>query len=109
MGHARALLPIPPAMQVGLAQRVAAQGLSVRETEKLANAILQARKRSDKKTSAKASSQFDPDLRRLETKMADHIGLTVEIKERAQGGEIKIKFSAAHELHNLLTKLGLDS
>jgi ParB family chromosome partitioning protein len=109
MGHARALLPIPPAMQVGLAQRVAAQGLSVRETEKLANAILQASKRSDKKTSAKASSQFDPDLRRLETKMADHIGLTVEIKERAQGGEIKIKFSAAHELHNLLTKLGLDS
>jgi len=109
MGHARALLPIPPAMQVGLAQRVAAQGLSVRETEKLANAILQASKRSDKKTSAKASSQYDPDLRRLETKMADHIGLTVEIKERAHGGEIKIKFSAAHELHNLLTKLGLDS
>ena len=47
MGHARALLPIPPAMQIGLAQRIAAQGLSVREAEKLAHGILNASKKMD--------------------------------------------------------------
>jgi ParB family chromosome partitioning protein len=108
MGHARALLPISAAMQIGLAQRVAAQGLSVRETEKLANAILQASKKTDKNNTTKNKPKFDPDLRSLETKMSDHIGLAVEIKERAKGGEIKIKFSQADELQSLLNKLGID-
>jgi ParB family chromosome partitioning protein len=110
MGHARAILPIPTAMQIGLAQRVAAQGLSVRETEKLATAILLASKKPEKNTSSsvKPKQTFDPDLRRLENLMSDHIGLSVEIKERSKGGEIKIKFSQTDELHNLLSKLGLE-
>jgi ParB family chromosome partitioning protein len=109
MGHARALLPIAPAMQIGLAQRVAAQGLSVRETEKLANAILNSTKKNDgeKTESIKTKFKSDPDLKRLETQMSDSIGLSVFIKPRAKGGEIKIKYSQADELHNLLQKLGL--
>ena len=35
MGHARALLALPPAQQTAAASRVVAQGLSVRETERL--------------------------------------------------------------------------
>lgn len=109
MGHARALLPIAPALQIGLAQRVAAQGLSVRETEKLANAILNSTKKTDggKTENIKTKLKSDPDLSRLETLMADSIGLSVEIKPRAKGGEIKIKYSQTDELHNLLQKLGL--
>jgi len=109
MGHARALLPIAPAMQIGLAQRVAAQGLSVRETEKLANAILNSTKKTvgEKTENIKNKLKSDPDLKRLETLMADSIGLFVEIKPRAKGGEIKIKYSQTDELHNLLQKLGL--
>ena len=109
MGHARALLPIAPAMQIGLAQRVAAQGLSVRETEKLANAILNSTKKNEvgKTENIKNKLKSDPDLKRLETLMADSIGLFVEIKPRAKGGEIKIKYSQTDELHNLLQKLGL--
>lgn len=109
MGHARALLPIAPAMQIGLAQRVAAQGLSVRETEKLANAILNSTKKTvgEKTENIKNKPKSDPDLKRLETLMADSIGLFVEIKPRAKGGEIKIKYSQTDELHNLLQKLGL--
>ena len=109
MGHARALLPIAPAMQIGLAQRVAAQGLSVRETEKLANAILNSTKKNEvgKTENIKNKLKSDPDLKRLETLIADSIGLFVEIKPRAKGGEIKIKYSQTDELHNLLQKLGL--
>ena len=109
MGHARALLPIATAMQIGLAQRVAAQGLSVRETEKLANAILNSTKKTGggKTENIKTKLKSDPDLKRLETQMSDSIGLSVEIKPRRKGGEIKIKYSQTDELHNLLQKLGL--
>jgi ParB family chromosome partitioning protein len=109
MGHARALLPIATAMQIGLAQRVAAQGLSVRETEKLANAILNSTIKTGggKTENIKTKLKADPDLKRLETQMSDSIGLSVEIKPRRKGGEIKIKYSQTDELHNLLQKLGL--
>jgi ParB family chromosome partitioning protein len=109
MGHARALLPIPLAMQIGLAQRVAAQGLSVRETEKIANSILANSKKVDHPLTSrsKAKLKVDPDLKILETKMADLLGLQVEIKSRTKGGEIKIKFSQSDELHSLFVKLGL--
>jgi len=109
MGHARALLPISAAMQIGLAQRVAAQGLSVRETERLANGILNSSKKNitDKTEKIKSKITRDPDLKRIENEMADSIGLMVEIKTRNKGGEIKIKFSQTDELHNLLQKLGL--
>jgi ParB family chromosome partitioning protein len=109
MGHARALLPISAAMQIGLAQRVAAQGLSVRETERLANGILNSSKKNitDKTEKIKSKITRDPDLKRIENEMADSIGLMVEIKTRNKGGEIKIKFSHTDELHNLLQKLGL--
>jgi ParB family chromosome partitioning protein len=109
MGHARALLPIPLAMQIGLAQRVAAQGLSVRETEKLANAILANGKKSDPITTnkIKEKQKLDPDLKSLETQMSDLLGLNVQIKARLKGGEIKIKFSQSDELHTFFVKLGL--
>jgi ParB family chromosome partitioning protein len=111
MGHARALLPIPAAMQIGLAQRVAAQGLSVRETEKLASGILNTSKKTNTNDANKTreNKKPDPDLKRIETQMSDAIGLAVEIKSRTKGGEIKIKFSHADELNSLFKKIGISS
>jgi len=109
MGHARALLPIPAAMQIGLAQRVAAQGLSVRETEKLASGILNTSKKNNANDANKTreNKKPDPDLKRIEIQMSDAIGLAVEIKSRTKGGEIKIKFSHADELNSLFKKIGI--
>jgi ParB family chromosome partitioning protein len=111
MGHARALLPIPAAMQIGLAQRVAAQGLSVRETEKLASGLLNTSKKTNTNDAnkTKQNKKPDPDLKRIETQMSDAIGLAVEIKSRTNGGEIKIKFSHADELNSLFKKIGISS
>ena len=39
MGHARALIPLPGASQVALAQKITAQGLSVREAERMSAAL----------------------------------------------------------------------
>ena len=109
MGHARAMLTVPTARQIGLAQRVAAQGLSVRETEKLANHIISHTKNhpANEQKQKKKAAKFDPDLVQLQHKMADILGLDVEIKTKVKGGEIKIKFSQPDELDTLLKKLDL--
>ena len=57
MGHARALLSLPGASQVALAQKIAAQGLSVREAERMAAALVIAGGQiGDKKTKGNSSS-----------------------------------------------------
>ena len=107
MGHARAMLNVPTARQIGLAQRVAAQGLSVREAEKLANQIIQTSKKNPDAIQKIKTVKSDPDILRLQTRLSDMIGLDVEIKTKSKGGEITIKFSHPDELDSLLKKLDL--
>ena len=113
MGHARALLPLPGASQVALAQRIAAQGLSVREAERMTAALVIAGGQiGDKKTNGKpgsASPSKDPDMRRLTQEIADLIGLNTEFKLKGKGGELRIHFSQFDELDSLLKKLGIES
>jgi len=113
MGHARALLPLPGASQVALAQRIAAQGLSVREAERMTAALVIAGGQiGDKKTNSKRGSpppNKDPDMRRLTQEIADLIGLNTEFKLKGKGGELRIHFSQFDELDSLLKKLGIES
>ena len=113
MGHARALLPLPGASQIALAQKIAVQGLSVREAERMAAALVIAGGQiGDKKTKSKSSSvgsNQDPDTRRLSQEIADAIGLNAEFKFKGKGGELRIGFSQFDELDSLLKKLGIDS
>jgi ParB family chromosome partitioning protein len=113
MGHARALLPLPGASQVALAQRIAAQGLSVREAERMATALALAGgqigdKKAKIKTEGGAPSR-DPDMRRLTQEIADLIGLNAEFKFKGKGGELRIRFSQFDELDSLLKKLGVEA
>lgn len=111
MGHARALLPLPGASQVALAQRIAAQGLSVREAERMAAALaLAGGQIGDKKAKSKEgahSPSRDPDMHRLSQEIADVIGLNAEFKFKGGGGELRIRFSQFDELDSLLRKLGV--
>ena len=113
MGHARALLPLPGASQVALAQKIATQGLSVREAERMAAALVIAGGQiGDKKTKSNSSSvgsNQDPDTRRLSQEIADAIGLNAEFKFKGKGGELRIGFSQFDELDSLLKKLGIES
>ena len=107
MGHARALLPLAAAQQVGLAQKIAAQGLSVREAERLATKMtLTQNGKSPSKTSI--SRVDNPDLKRIETNLSDKFNLPIEIKSKGSGGEIRIKFSQFDELDGLFKQLGVD-
>ena len=112
MGHARALLPLPGASQVALAQRIAAQGLSVREAERMSAALAIAGGQiggKKAKSSTTSGVSRDPDTRRLAQEMADLIGLNVQFKFKGKGGEIRIGFSQFDELDSLLKKLGIES
>jgi ParB family chromosome partitioning protein len=110
MGHARALLPLPGASQVALAQKIASQGLSVREAERMSAALAIAGGQiGDKRAKSPSASGGgrDPDTRRLAQEMADLIGLNVQFKFKGKGGEIRIGFSQFDELDSLLKKLGI--
>ena len=111
MGHARALLPLPGASQVALAQKIAAQGLSVREAERMSAAMAKAGGQiggQKAKTQANTGALGrDPDTRRLTQEIADLIGLNAEFKLKGKGGELRIRFSQFDELDSLLKKLGI--
>jgi ParB family chromosome partitioning protein len=113
MGHARALLPLPGASQVALAQRISAQGLSVREAERMSAALAIAGGQiGDKQVKSKAGSNApssDPDMRRLTQEIADLIGLSAEFRFKGKGGELRIHFSQFDELDSLLKKLGIEA
>jgi ParB family transcriptional regulator, chromosome partitioning protein len=111
MGHARALLPLPGASQVALAQKIMAQGLSVREAERLSAVLARAGGHMGAKKPKKATDTHvaDPDLQRLSREIADLIGLSAEFKLKGKGGELRIRFSKADELDALLKKLGIET
>ena len=113
MGHARALLSLPGSSQVALAQKIVAQGLSVREAERMAaSAALVSGDLSKKKlpkAGAVKADLHDQDLRRLAQNMADIVGLEVEFKNKGKSGELRFYFSQFDELDSLMKKLGIES
>ena len=99
MGHARALLPLDGAAQVGLANLIAARGLSVREAERLVQHEL------NPKTKLPAPVP-DRDILRLEEEIADRLGATVKIKANKKGaGMVTIHFGTLDQLDGLLERL----
>ncbi len=99
MGHARALLPLPPADQVQLAQLIVQKGLSVREAERLVQRRLN--------PPAQAVEQKpDRDLLRLEEELSDALGATVQIRANKKGvGKVSIAFGDLDQLEGLLGRL----
>ena len=100
MGHARALLALSRARQVETAERVAAKGLSVRDTERLVQEATNApRKRA-------AAARLDADGRRVQEELAESLGATVRLKPKRGGrGSVVIEYSSLDELQGLIRRL----
>jgi ParB family chromosome partitioning protein len=100
MGHARALLALPPLKQVELARIAVAKQLSVRQIENLVagNAARVTRRRP-----AKA----DRDVARLEEELSGRLGTTVSIRTGAKpgSGKLVIQYSTLDQLDALLQRL----
>jgi len=99
MGHARALIALEAARQIEVARRVAAKGLSVRETEALVQKMLRG-------VAAPRRRRADRDLTRLEEELAERLGTTVEIKASRKGrGKLIVHYASLDHLDQLLKKL----
>jgi len=98
MGHARALLALDAARQIEAGKRVAAKGLSVRETEALVQAMLRG--------PAVRRKRVDRDLARLEEEISGRLGTTVEIRAGKKGsGKLVLHYSSLNHLDELVKKL----
>jgi len=99
MGHARALLALEGRRQEDLAKRVAERGLSVRETEKLVQDILNPK---PKKSSRVKTNR---DILRFEEELSEKFGTEVEIKPGKRGaGKLVISYASHEHLDDLLSK-----
>jgi ParB family chromosome partitioning protein len=99
MGHARALLSLPAASQIQLANRAVARRLSVRETERLVQRTLNPPPPRD-------AARSDRDLARLEEELSDRLGTKVSIRSKAKGrGAIIIGYDCLDQLDGILQRL----
>ncbi|MHA1189092.1 MAG: ParB/RepB/Spo0J family partition protein [Alphaproteobacteria bacterium] len=106
-GHARALITAPD--PVALANKVIAKGLSVRETERLAqsaNDNVSGGDNSGLAAKRPAAARKDADTLALEKEISDRLGLKVEIRHKASGkGEIRVAYATLEQLEAVCSKL----
>jgi len=100
MGHARALLALQGPLQSEAARRVAAKGLSVRETEQLVRRLQQGGAHAPGPAEQRA---MDPDVRRLQEDLAGRLGASVDIQYNAKGrGKLVVHYNSLDELEGIL-------
>jgi ParB family chromosome partitioning protein len=103
MGHARALLAVDAASQIGLANQVIAKRLSVRETEKLVARTLEEQNAPAAATRQKEKSG---DIVRLEEELSDRLATPVVFKMGQKGkGQMIIDFADLDVLESVLARL----
>jgi len=99
MGHAKALLSMDRVRdQVQTAQMIVKHGLSVRNTEALANKL----KHPAKEKKPNLVNEF----KAIEDQLKRSLGTKVSIMNKAKGGRIVIEYYSAEELDRLLEKIG---
>jgi len=98
-GHARALLTADNAEQ--LADRIVAQGLSVRETE----ALTRDKGDAPKKASGPRKPAKDADTASLEVDLEDALGMSVDITDRGGAGAVTIKYASLEQLDEICRRL----
>ena len=109
-GHARALVPL--ANPLALAKRIIAEGLSVRETERLAGkAADSSESASGPRPNSRVSEPDNGDSEALSKRLGDHLGLRVDVAHRANGkGRLVLHYSNLEQLDALQRRLeGLPS
>ncbi|CAH1385658.1 ParB/RepB/Spo0J family partition protein [Candidatus Nitrotoga sp. M5] len=98
MGHARALLALDGAQQITASNKIAADGLSVRETEKLVQDLLNPRPQHKKVKLSRDTQQLQEDI-------AQSLGTNVQIKVGKKGaGKIIINYTSNDHLAELIAR-----
>jgi ParB family chromosome partitioning protein len=109
MGHARALLGLENLRkQTELALLVVKKGLSVRETEALVRRLNQPAGDRGAGAAPQASGARgrDPNVRHLESELADKLGAKVQIQHASTGrGKLVVAYNSLEELEGILSHI----
>ena len=99
-GHGRTLVSVPDeARQIEIARKILKEGLSVRETEKLAA------EKEEPGKKRRGRKPKDPDVARVEADLKEALGTRVNIKRTGKKGKIEIEFFSRDELERLIEML----
>jgi ParB family chromosome partitioning protein len=112
-GHARALGPLAPDLQVQLLETIVARGLSVRQAEELARRLRDglgaaSNHESDPDGAGGARSArpvLGPELERVESDLRSALGTKVSLARSRRGGRIIIEYYSDDELGRLFERL----
>ena len=105
-GHARALLTLEDGAQMEhLAQRIVAEGLSVRTVEEIVALGVEP---ETQKRAAPRSGRHHPQLDDLADRMSDRFDTRVKIDLGRRKGKMTIEFASVEDLHRVLDQMGVD-
>ena len=98
-GHARALLSLPDPEAV--ARLAVAEGLSVRDLEKLA----QEKDAPKDGKPSRVKERKDPNIQSLERELTDDLGLVVTVEAKGERGKVTIAYKTLEQLDMVLGRL----
>lgn len=105
-GHARALLGLDdPAAMERLAQRIVAEGLSVRSVEEIV-ALGEGEAPAKRRTARPAPSY--PELTQVAESLSDRLDTRVSINMGRKRGKLTVEFASVDDLHRILDVMGAD-
>ena len=98
-GHARSLAALPKKEQAGIADKVVARTLTVRQVESMVSRYL-------KQAAAPTAGTDDPDTRALERRLGEALGTRVSIQANRRGkGNVTLAFDSLDQLDGLIDRL----
>ncbi|MEQ1530043.1 MAG: ParB/RepB/Spo0J family partition protein [Methylococcales bacterium] len=99
MGHARAILSLEASKQIAIAHKIAKEGLTVRDAERLVKEALAEPK-------IKAIREKDKDTLRLQEELTARLGAKVQIDHKENGaGKVVISYTSLEELDGILEQI----
>jgi ParB family chromosome partitioning protein len=101
-GHARALLPLSPALQESAARSVISGGLSVRQTEALVKKLS-----AEKQETPSTSSNKVDYAAEAQQELASRLGRGVKIVSGRKKGRVELEYYGVDDLNDLLEALTL--
>jgi ParB family chromosome partitioning protein len=107
-GHARALLALGEAEAItSLSLRVAAEDLSVRETEELVRRYLEApaQKQPSTQRAASTDGEADANLAEVEEILSEQLATRVSIRMGRKRGQVVIEFGSADDLERIVSEI----
>ena len=105
-GHARALLALGDQEAItSLSLRIAAEDLSVRETEEIVRRFIEAPTEAPQKKRAPRSEPADPNLAEVEEILSEQLATRVVIRMGRRRGQVLIDFGSADDLDRIVSEI----